>query len=202
MSSILSTVSHFIISTISTLGYPGVALLMGIGAFNIPLPSEIIMPFSGYLASTGQFNLVLVALVAALGWLIGATFSYLLGVYGGRPVVEKYGKYVLIAKDDIDRGERWFARFGEVSVFVGQIVPLVRNFISISAGINKVRYWRFILFTFAGSFIWSAVLAWIGYKLGVNWPSLKVYFAKLDWLIVILIVAAIILWVYRHIKKH
>jgi len=201
MHSILSSVGHFVITTISTLGYPGVALLMGIGAFNIPIPSEIIMPFSGYLASTGQFSLVLVTLVAAAGWLIGTHASYFLGLYGGRPLIAKYGKYILVSEEDIARGERWFARFGEVTVFIGQILPVIRNFISISAGINKIRYWQFISFTFVGASVWSFILALIGYKLGENWESIKIYFQRLDWVVIILIILALGFWIYRHVVK-
>jgi len=201
MSSILSAVSHFIILTISSLSYGGVAFLMGVAAFNIPIPSEVIMPFSGYLASTGRFNLILVAVCGALGWLIGGIASYFLGKFGGRLLVEKYGKYIFISKYDIDRSERWFQRYGEATIFLGQIIPVVRNFISLPSGIARLNFKKFVIYTFLGAFLWSYFLSWVGFKLGANWPLLKAYFSKLDWLVIILIFAAVILWLWRHLKK-
>lgn len=200
MTSILSGASSFIINTISHLGYAGVALLMGIGAFNIPLPSEVILPFSGFLVFSGRFSLFLVALSGSLGWLVGAFFSYYLGVYGGRPLINKFGKYVLLSHKDLDRTEKFFAKFGEWAVFVGQLLPVVRNFISLAAGISKLKFWKFITYTLAGSFLWALFLTWIGVKLGENWDSVKGIFRKFDVAIVILIFIALILYIYRHIK--
>jgi membrane protein DedA with SNARE-associated domain len=153
------------------------------------------------LASTGQFNLALVAICGTLGWLVGGIASYFLGKFGGRPLAEKYGKYILISRDDLDRSERWFQKYGEATIFFGQIIPVVRNFISLPSGIAKLNFKKFVIYTLSGAFLWSYFLSWIGFKLGVNWPSLKVYFAKLDWLVVVLIVAAIVLWLWRHLRK-
>ena len=201
MSIILSSISAFIIHTISSMGYGGVVLLMGVGAFNIPIPSEVIMPFSGYLVSTGQFNLFLVALCATAGWMVGAIASYYLGIYGGRPLFLRYGKYLLISHRDLDHTEKLFDRFGIAMVFVGQLLPVVRNFISIVAGITEVKIGRFLVFTAAGAFIWSYILAWIGFRLGANWENLRGYFHRFDIAIVVLIVVGIVFWVYRHLKN-
>ena len=179
VSAILSAVSHFIINTISSFGYGGTAILMAIGAFNIPLPSEVIMPFSGFLVSTGRFSLWGVALAATFGWTAGAIASYYLGVYGGRPV---------------------FGKYGVAMVFVGQLLPVIRNFISIVSGITRVKLGRFLIFTAIGAFLWSLLLAYIGMKLGENWESLKGYFHRFDTVIGILIILGIIWWIYRHIK--
>jgi len=200
MSTILAALGHFIISTISSLGYPGVALLMAIESANIPLPSEVIMPFSGFLASTGRFVLVLVALAGATGELAGALFSYYLGAKGGRPLIEKYGRYILMSRRDLDAADRWFKRRGNITIFVGRLLPVVRTFISLPAGIARVNLGTFSLYTFAGSIIWSYFLALVGFKLGENWDSLKVYFHRADLVIGILIVLGIGYWVYRHIK--
>jgi membrane protein DedA with SNARE-associated domain len=201
MSSILATLSHFIINTISSLGYGGVSLLMAIGAFNIPLPSEVILPFSGYLVSTGRFSLPLVAIFASGGWLVGATFSYWLGYSGGRPFAEKYGKYLLISKRDLDHAEKWFGKFGEVTVLIGQVLPVVRNFISITSGISKLKFGKFLAFSFIGAFVWAYLLTWFGLKLGQNWVNLRDYFKNFDILIVALIVLAIVLWIWRHLRR-
>jgi len=174
--------------------------LMGIGAFNIPLPSEVILPFSGFLVFEGRFNIFLVALSASLGWLAGAFSSYYLGVYGGRPLINRYGKYVLLSHKDLDKTEAFFAKYGEWTVFIGQLLPVVRNFISLAAGISKLKLWKFIVYTMIGSFIWSLLLTWIGLKLGENWDSLKDYFHKFDYLIVAIILIGMALYIYRHIK--
>ena len=198
---ILSGISHFIVSTIQTLGYPGVGLLMAIESANIPLPSEVIMPFSGYLVSTGQMQLIGVALAGGIGCLIGSLFSYWLGAIGGRPLIERYGKYILMSHHDLDLTDRWFKKWGSITVFIGRLLPVVRTFISFPVGIARVNLWTFSLYTFVGSLIWSYFLGFIGFKLGENWDSLKSYFHKFDFAILVLIIAGIIWWVWRHIKN-
>ncbi len=198
---ILSTLSHFVINTISSMGYLGVVLLMGIESANIPLPSEVIMPFSGFLVSTGQFNLFWVAIAGGLGCLWGSLLSYWVGAKGGRPLIEKYGKYILISKHDLDLADKWFAKWGMGAVFVGRLLPVIRTFISFPAGIARVNLFWFSLWTFVGSVIWSYFLGWIGFKLGENWDSLKNYFHKFDTVIGILILFGIIWYVWRHIRN-
>ncbi|MDH4358369.1 MAG: DedA family protein [Candidatus Berkelbacteria bacterium] len=197
---ILSAVSHFIVNVISGLGYGGVVLLMGIESANIPLPSEVIMPFSGYLVFTGRFNLFWVAIAGGLGCLWGSLLSYWIGAKGGRPLIEKYGKYVLISHHDLDRADRWFLKWGIATVFIGRLLPIIRTFISFPAGIARVNIWKFSVYTFVGSVIWSYLLAWVGMKLGENWDSIKVYFHDFDVVIGVLIVLGIGWWIYRHVK--
>lgn len=197
---ILSAVSHFIVNVISSLGYGGVVLLMGIESANIPLPSEVIMPFSGYLVFTGRFNLFWVAIAGGLGCLWGSLLSYWIGAKGGRPLIEKYGKYVLISHHDLDRADRWFLKWGVATVFIGRLLPIIRTFISFPAGIARVNLWKFSVYTFVGSVIWSYFLAFVGMKLGENWDSIKVYFHDFDVVIGVLIVVGIGWWIYRHVK--
>ncbi len=182
------------------MGYGGVILLMGIESANIPLPSEVIMPFSGYLVFTGRFNLFWVAVAGGLGCLWGSLLSYWVGAKGGRPLIEKYGKYVLISHHDLDMADRWFAKWGIATVFIGRLLPVIRTFISFPAGIARVNIWKFSVYTFVGSFIWSYFLAWVGMKLGENWDSIKVYFHKFDVAIGIMIILGITWWIWRHVR--
>lgn len=198
---ILATIANWIMGVISSLGYGGVILLMAIESANIPLPSEIIMPFSGFLVAKGELNLWLVGLAGAVGCAIGSIFSYFLGAWGGRPLIEKYGKYILISHHDLDLADRWFKKHGEVTVFVGRLLPVVRTFISFPAGIARMNFSRFVIYSFLGSLPWTLALAFIGQKLGENWETLRRYFHGLDWLILGLIAAGMIWWVVRHLKK-
>ncbi|HLB95872.1 MAG TPA: DedA family protein [Patescibacteria group bacterium] len=198
---ILSAIANWIMSVISSLGYWGVVLLMAIESANIPLPSEIIMPFSGFLVAKGVFNLYLTALAGAVGCAIGSVFSYWLGAWGGRPLVEKYGKYILISHHDLDLADRWFSRYGEATVFFSRLLPIVRTFISFPAGIARMNFLRFVVYSFLGSLPWTLLLAWIGQKLGDNWEDIRGYFHGLDWVILGLIVIGIVWWIWRHLKN-
>jgi membrane protein DedA with SNARE-associated domain len=197
---ILGALSQFIIGTINSMGYAGVAFLMAIESACIPLPSEVILPFSGYLVAVGTFNLWIVAFFGAVGCVIGSIVAYYAGAWGGRAWVEKYGKYVLISHHDLDLADRWFSKHGDITVFVARLLPVIRTFIAFPAGVAKMRMSTFIIYTFIGSYIWSAVLTWIGMKLGQNWDSLKVYFHRFDAVIGIVLVAGCVWYVRRHIK--
>lgn len=198
---ILSIIASWIMGVISTLGYGGVVLLMAIESANIPLPSEVIMPFSGFLVAKGELNLYLVGLAGAVGCALGSIFSYYLGALGGRPLVEKYGKYILISHHDLDLADRWFSRYGEAIVFLARLLPVVRTFISFPAGIARMNFGRFVVYSFLGSLPWTLFLAFVGQKLGANWENLKIYFRGLDWLILGLIIVGIVWWVRRHLKN-
>src|SRR5437764_11057819 len=139
----MTSVSAWIVGVIATTGYGGVVLLMAIESACIPLPSEVIMPFSGYLVYTGRFNLWLVALAGAVGCVVGSMVAYWVGRVGGRPLIEKYGKYVLISRRDLDLADRWFARYGEVIVFASRLLPVVRTFIAFPAGVARMNLTRF-----------------------------------------------------------
>ena len=200
---LIEILSGFIVAVISKLGYTGVVLLMAIESACIPLPSEVIMPFSGYLVHTGRFNLWLVAVAGAVGCVVGSMVAYWVGMYGGRPLIEKYGKYVLISRHDLDLADRWFARYGEVIVFASRLLPVVRTFIAFPAGVARMRVPRFIVYTFLGSLPWCLGLAYIGQVLGAQWDkneALKAWFHRFDFLIGLIILAGAVGWVWRHLK--
>jgi membrane protein DedA with SNARE-associated domain len=173
---------------------------MAIESACIPLPSEIIMPFSGYLVSTGEMNLWLVGLAGAVGCVLGSIVAYHAGAWGGRPFIEKYGKYILISHHDLDLADRWFQRHGDITIFVGRLLPVIRTFIAFPAGVARMNLWRFNLYTFVGSYIWSVGLAWIGMKLGEHWNTLGVYFHRFDAAIGVILLIAVVWYVRRHLQ--
>jgi len=200
---IIEILSGFIVGTISTLGYPGVVLMMGIESACIPLPSEIIMPFSGYLVYTGRFSLWAVSTAGALGCVVGSLVAYWVGMYGGRPVIEKYGRYVLISLHDLDWADRWFEKRGELIVFASRLLPVIRTFIAFPAGVARMKLGRFVIYTFLGSFPWCMGLAYAGQKLGEQWDkneALKTWFHRFDFVIGIIGLLVVALWVWRHLK--
>jgi len=200
---IITILSGFIVAIISALGYGGIVLLMAIESACIPLPSEIIMPFSGYLVSTGELNLWGVAIAGALGCVLGSLVAYWVGMYGGRPFIEKYGRYILLSRHDLDIADRWFAKYGEVIVFVSRLLPAIRTFIAFPAGVARMNLTRFVIYTFAGSLPWCLALAYVGQKLGEQWdkdPRLKMWFHRFDFLIGIAAVLFITWWIWRHVK--
>ncbi len=174
---------------------------MAIQTMAIPMPSEIILPFAGSLVFAGEFNLWLLALVGALGSGVGSSLAYYIGFKGGRPLVNKYGRYILISSHDLDLVEKFFSRFGHWSSFCGQLLPVVRSFIAFPAGAAKMSYVRFVLYSVVGSFLWSLALVYIGMRLGENWQNLREHMRGFDLVIVSLIVVLGVYWVYRHIKN-
>ncbi len=205
ISKILLALAAFVKAVISSLSYPGIALLMGIESACIPLPSEVIMPFSGYLVYTGRFSsLWLVATVGAIGCNLGSILAYELGAYGGRPLIERYGKYILMSKHDVEMADRFFQRYGSATVFVGRLLPVIRTFIALPAGIARMPRAKFHLYTFIGSWPWCWALAYVGFELGERWdsdPRLKIWFHRFDAIIVVLLLAAISFFVHSHWKN-
>lgn len=197
---IIEVLATFIIWGIDQLGYAGVALMMAIESACIPLPSEIIMPFSGYLVSTGEFTLWGVSLAGAIGCVLGSVVAYWIGYYGGRPAAEKYGKYVLVTRHDLDLADNFFTKYGSAAVFFSRLLPVVRTFISLPAGIAKMNFPKFVLYTFLGSWPFCYFLAYVGKKLGDNWNTLGVYFHKFDLVIGVIILIGVIWFVRRHIN--
>jgi len=200
---IITILSGFIVAVISKMGYMGIVLLMAIESACIPLPSEIIMPFSGYLVSRGEMNLWWVAVAGAVGCVLGSLVAYWVGMYGGRPFIEKYGKYILLSRHDLDIADRWFAKHGEVIVFVSRLLPAIRTFIAFPAGVARMNLTRFVIYTFAGSLPWCLGLAYVGQKLGEQWDkddTLKTWFHRFDFLIGIAAVLFVSWWIWRHIK--
>ena len=199
----LEKIAGFIIAVISKTGYLGVLLLMTIESACIPLPSEVIMPFAGYLVHTGRLSLFWVATVGALGCNLGSVIAYEIGCYGGRPLVERYGSHIFLGKHELELAERFFKRFGAVAVFFGRLLPVIRTFIALPAGIARMPRLRFHIYTFAGSWPWCFALAWIGMKLGERWetdPRLKQWFHRMDAVIVLILLAGIIWFVWSHWK--
>ncbi len=190
VTAILELLGRFIIAVISHSGYLGILLLMSIESACIPLPSEVIMPFSGYLVSIGRFKLGWVALAGVLGCNVGSAVAYYVGSLGGRPLVEKYGRYVLMTRHDLEVADRWFARYGDWAVFIARLLPVVRTFIALPAGIARMNFLRFNIYTFLGSLPWCLALAYAGLKLGERWMILREYFHRFDTALAILIVVA------------
>ncbi len=201
LSHIIDILTNFIISVISHGGYPGVALLMAIESAAIPLPSEIIMPFAGFLVAEGRFTLFGISMAGAVGSAVGSAITYWIGRYGGRPLIERYGKYILISTHDLDIADRFFLKYGLLSTFIGRLLPVFRTFISVPAGIAKVNFPMFLLYSFVGSFLWSGLLGYFGLKLGPQWMELRERAHGFDVAIIVIIIAGGIWWVYRHFRQ-
>ena len=197
---VIAVVIGFVVTTIARLGYGGIVLLMAVESACIPLPSEVIMPFSGYLVYSGEFSLGAVAVAGASGCLLGSLVAYFIGFYGGRSLVYKYGRYVLISRRDLDLAHRWFARHGGITVFIGRLLPIIRTFIALPAGISRMPLLPFVVYTFIGSLIWCYGLAWIGLKLGKNWRILGEYFHRFDAAIAMILLIGVAWYLYRHWK--
>jgi membrane protein DedA with SNARE-associated domain len=201
---IVSWLAGFTTAIIVALGYPGVALLMAIESACVPLPSEIIMPFAGYLVSQSHFSLIGVATAGAIGCNIGSVVGYAMGKYGGRPIVERYGRYLLIDAHDIDKADRFFEKYGDWAVLIGRLLPVIRTFIAFPAGVARMPLLRFHIFTFVGSWPWCFALAWVGMKLGAAWnsdPRIRAVMHSLDAVIVVAVLAAAIWFVWHKTRR-
>jgi membrane protein DedA with SNARE-associated domain len=194
----------FIFSTYSLLQWPGVIALMAIESACIPFPSELIMPLAGWMLIKEQSLPVAYVFIAgaygAIGNTIGSVIAYYIGMYAGRPLLDKYGKYVLLSQHDLDLTDRWFSRSGGWTVFVSRLLPVVRTYISLPAGIARMNIFKFIIYTFIGSFIWSTGLAYGGYQLGEHWEQLRNAMRPFDPFFIAVIVVLIGLYIYRHIR--
>ncbi|MGC8784790.1 MAG: DedA family protein [Armatimonadota bacterium] len=198
--SILKPIAEWVISVISSMGYPGIVLLMAIESACIPLPSEIIMPFSGYLVYTGRFDLHAASIAGALGCAVGSAAAYWVGIWGGRPFLERYGRYVLIRRKDLDAADRFFERWGMWAVFIARLLPIIRTFISLPAGISRMPFIPFLALSFVGSVPWCYLLAYVGKVLGENWQSIRNYFHGADMVVGIALAAGFALWLWHHLK--
>lgn len=199
---IIELVTGFIIAIISSFGYAGVALMMAIESACIPLPSEIIMPFAGYLVAQGRFTLIGVSLAGAIGCVIGSVVAYAAGAWLGRDFIEKYGKYILISRHDLNIADKFFNKYGSAAIFFSRLMPVVRTFISLPAGISKMNFAKFVIYSFLGSLPWSFGLAYLGLVLGDHWDTLGVYFHKFDFAIGIAILIGLVWYVRRHLKNN
>jgi membrane protein DedA with SNARE-associated domain len=185
--------------------WPGVIALMALESACIPLPSELIMPLSGWMLVKERSLSAVYTLVAgaygALGCTIGSVVAYVVGMWGGRPVLERYGKYILVSHHDLELADRWFSRYGSLSIFISRLLPVVRTFISLPAGIARMNFVKFLVYTFLGSFPWCFGLACGGYYLGEHWEQIREVMRPFDPFIVAVIIAFIAFYVYRHIKN-
>ena len=203
ITSILAIISGLILTIIEKIGYFGIFILMTLQSYNIPIPSEIIMPFSGFLASSGKLGFWPVVIIGTLGNLSGAYLSYATARYLLKNGFRKKFMFLenLMSERHLEIAENWFKRFGSISVFFGRMTPIVGTFISFPAGLSKMNIFKFLSFTFLGSLIWSYILTRIGFILGENWGSLEHYFRQFDYVILALIIAAIFLKIYNHRKR-
>jgi membrane protein DedA with SNARE-associated domain len=204
LDSIIAALAAFIVATIAATGLLGILLMMAIESACIPLPSEIIMPFAGYLASLGHFSLIAAATAGALGCNLGSALAYAVGRHGGRQLVERWGGYLLITRRDLARADRFFAGYGSLAVFIGRLLPVVRTFIALPAGVAGMPLLKFHLYTFLGSWPWCFALAFAGYKLGQRWdsdPTLRAFLHRFDIVIVALFLAAVVWHVWRHWRE-
>jgi membrane protein DedA with SNARE-associated domain len=201
VSRILEFLAAFIIAVIAKMGYLGIVLLMAIESACIPLPSEVIMPFSGYLVYTGRFHLLWVGLAGAVGCNLGSLVGYYVGLVGGRPLVERYGRWLLVTHHDLEMADRFFARYGDWAVFIARLLPVIRTFIAFPAGVSRMNQARFHLYTFLGSLPWCLALAYAGMKLGQRWMTLREYFHRFDAVLGVVIVITAVWFIQNRWKN-
>ena len=186
------------------MGWPGVVFLMGIESAAIPFPSELIMPLAGWLLIEAKgdsaWMLLMAAFYGALGNLLGSWVAYGISYKGGRPLLKKYGRYVLVTQNEVDRAEEWLQKYGEIAVFASRMLPVVRTFISVPAGISRMNIWKFSFYTFVGSYPWSLGLAYGGFKLGENWEDLRRVMRPFDFPIAGIIIVVVAWFIYHRIK--
>ncbi len=198
---ILTHMGRFIAEVIDSLGYGGIALLMGMGAMGIPLPSEVIMPASGALVAQGRFNLLCITFSGALGTLCGSLIFYSLGRYIGRGFVLRYGRYILLSPKELTIAERFFLKYGWIALFLGQMIPLLRAYIALPAGISKMKIRLVGVTCFLGALVWSFTLGFLGMKLGDNWERIEPYFRQIDYLVLSILFLLIIFAIWLRVRK-
>lgn len=200
----IEQLSTVIIHLIQTTGYLGIFLLMALESALIPIPSEVTMPFAGFLTQQGVLNFWFVVLVGAFGNLIGSLIAFSIGYYLEERVIvaliEKYGKFISLQKHEYERAVKWFRTYGTSVVFFSRLLPAVRTFISLPAGLAEMNIWKFSIYTFVGSFLWSVVLTYVGFYLGNNWQSVHPYFSKFQYVVLGLLLLGVIYYIYRHIN--
>jgi membrane protein DedA with SNARE-associated domain len=203
MISLVGSVSNFVSNLIGNLGYWGVFIGMTLESACIPIPSEIIMPFSGFVVWQGNTNMTLIGitLVGTIGNLAGSLIAYFVGLNGGRPLLKKYGKYLLITPSKLDLADKWFYKYGGEAVLISRFLPIIRTFISLPAGIAHMGLKKFILYTFIGSLPWSFALGYFGTQLGPNWGIIQGYFHILDIIVEIGILGIIVYLIYKYARN-
>lgn len=200
----LALLGSFIINLISQTGYVGIFLLMLVESALIPIPSEVTMPFAGSLVVSGKFDFLLVVIVGTLGNLVGSILAYALGYWGQeavvRKLIQKYGKFILVSEHEYDHAEAWFRKHGDLIVLLSRVLPAIRTFISLPAGVAHMNFKKFVTYTVLGCFIWSVALTWIGVKLGERWDTIGVYFHKFDAVLFVLILIAVFYYINHKLK--
>jgi membrane protein DedA with SNARE-associated domain len=202
---IIALVVQFVIHVISAGGYAGIAALIVLNSSGIPIPSELIMPFSGYLTYLGRFNLFLVATAGMVGCNAGSAIAYWIGAKGGRPLVERCGKWVLMSHHDLDRMSWFFERYGSIAILAGRMLPLVQTYVAFPAGIGRMPRLRFHIYTSVGSWIWYFCLAWAGMKLGERWnsdPRFQEIFHRFHLAVELTVVALVVWFVWAHVRRN
>lgn len=201
---IVALVFQLVIHVINAGGYAGIAGLITLNSSGIPIPSEVIMPFSGYLVYAGRFNLLLVATAGMVGCNVGSAIAYWIGAKGGRPLVARYGQWVLMSSHDLDLMTKFFEKYGSIAILAGRMLPLVQTYVAFPAGIGRMPRLRFHIYTSAGSFIWYFCLAWVGMRLGQSWhsdPRLEDAFHRFHLLVGGAIIALFLWFLWVHIKR-
>jgi len=201
LSEIMAAIGGFALSLISSLGYAGIFFLMMLESMVVPVPSELVMPFAGFLIAQGGFTFPLVVIFSTLGSITGSLLSYYIGKRWGYKIVVSYGKYVLVDIEDLKKTEAWFTKRGELTIFISRLIPVIRHLISLVAGIGKMSIKKFLLYTIIGATIWNAFLAYLGCVLGQHWHEVTQYTEEIDIGIVILLIIGCIYFIYRHIRK-
>lgn len=195
----------FIEATYDAIGWPGVAMLMALETVVFPIPSEIVMPLAGWklIEDEGRawWWVIFAGLIGGFGSTVGSLGLYYVSLWGGRPLVIRWGKYFLISRDDIEQAERFFDRWGTFAIFFGRMVPLVRSLVTVPAGIVRMPVAQFTVYTFAGSFIWAVGLAYGGYTLGENYEDIRAWMSPVEYPVAAILAALVIWYVYRHVKK-
>lgn len=200
MFEIISNLSNWALSVINSTGYFGIFILSALESAAIPIPSEVVVPFSGFLAASGRFDIWAVIFIATIANLAGSMVLFWIGKSGGRWILERYGKYFLIHKHDLEKGDRWFIRHGNKAIFWSRMLPVVRTFISLPAGVSGMNFSKFCLLTFLGALLWNISLAFVGYKTGENWDILHDYFRSADVIIGVVIIVLISWYIRNHFK--
>jgi len=187
-------------SVILLIGYPGIMFFMFLESTMVPIPSEIVMPFAGWLVAQGKLSFWLVVFLSGIGSLLGSVFSYYIGYLGGRPLIRKVGHYVLLDEDRLKWTEKWFRKKGEITIFISRFIPVIRHLISLPAGIGKMNKLKFCAYTFIGATVWNGILAYLGFYLGANYVLIHKYSQIIDWIVVALIIIAVVYYVWHFVK--
>jgi len=199
---LLEWVTGLITNGISVGGYFALFILMALESMIAPVPSELVMPFAGFLVAENRFTLLGVAFVSSLGSVFGSLISYWMGVFGGRKFVTRFGRYLLLDEGHLQWTERWFQRAGDKTIFISRFVPVVRHLISIPAGIGRMELKKFVAYTFCGAFLWNLFLAWLGMLLREKWELVHTYSKQLDYIVIAVLVLLCIWFVWKLKKKH